>query len=73
MAATKDQHRFQIGARVSLRPLRGLARNELATYAVVAHLPSNGAHFQYRIRNSQEAFERVAAENELVLRGEGGS
>ena len=71
MATTKDEHRFRIGANVALQPLRGLARNELATYTVVAQLPSNGSHFQYRIRNSQEAFERVGAENELVLRSGG--
>lgn len=71
MTAAKVEHRFRVGANVSLQPLRGLARNEVATYTVVAQLPSNGAHFQYRIRNSQEAFERVAAENELVLRGGG--
>lgn len=68
MALVKDSHRFPVGAKVSLIPLRGLARNEGAIYSVVMQLPSNGAHFQYRIRSSAELFERVAAENELVLR-----
>lgn len=68
MTGPREQHRFSVGAHVSLAPARGMARNEAAVYTVVAQLPSNGAHFQYRLRNAAELFERVAAENEIVLR-----
>ncbi|MBY0421276.1 MAG: hypothetical protein K2Q06_03155 [Parvularculaceae bacterium] len=65
----RDVHRYKLGAAVSLAPTRGMPRNQAAIYKVIAHLPSNGVHLQYRIRNSEEAFERVATENELVARG----
>ena len=54
---------------MALAPIRGVQRNETAIYKVIAHLPSNGAHLQYRIRNNGEAFERVVSENELVAPG----
>lgn len=68
MAQGRDKHRFAVGALVSLAPSRGMQRNEDAVYKVVAQLPSNGAHLQYRIRNAAELFERVATENELLPR-----
>ncbi len=39
-----------------------------AAYEVVALLPSNGSHFQYRVRFQEENFERIASENQLQLR-----
>ena len=68
MVQGRDEHRFAIGALVSLAPRRGMQRNEEAVYKIIAQLPSDGAHFQYRIRNAAELFERVATENELLPR-----
>lgn len=68
MTKTERAHRFKIGQTVTLSPGFGYARNAGASYKVVALLPSNGAHYQYRISSSDERFERVAAENELTLR-----
>jgi hypothetical protein len=36
-----------------------------STYEVVKLLPSDGTDYQYRIKNSKEAFERVARESQL--------
>ena len=37
------------------------------SYQVVKLLPSDGDDYQYRIKNSGEAFERVAKESQLEL------
>lgn len=66
-----DGHRFRVGQSVSLAAGFGYSRNANAVFKVVALLPSNGKHYQYRIHNSDEQFERVAAENELMLRQTG--
>ena len=36
-------------------------------YLITASLPTNGASPQYRIRNSEENFERMASEADLEL------
>ena len=36
-----------------------------STYEIVRLLPSDGADYQYRIKNPREAFERVARESQL--------
>jgi hypothetical protein len=36
-----------------------------STYEIVRLLPSDGADYQYRIKNPREAFERVASESQL--------
>lgn len=61
-------HRYKIGQAVSLAAGFGYSRSSQAVFKVVALLPSNGSHYQYRIRNTDELFERVAAENEMVSR-----
>lgn len=69
MIKSEHGHRFRIGQIVSLIPAFSLSRNLPAWFEVVALLPPNGgSYFQYRIRNGDELFERVAAENELMLR-----
>jgi hypothetical protein len=68
MRKSVDGHKFRIGQTVSLASGFGYSQSARAVFKIVALLPSNGAHFQYRIRNSGELFERVAAENELMLR-----
>ncbi|MGE0409670.1 MAG: hypothetical protein AB7P23_10475 [Amphiplicatus sp.] len=60
-------HRFKLGQWVTLSPGFGYARKSDALYEIVALLPAERAHVQYRIRSQAEAFERVAAENELML------
>ncbi len=70
MNINERKHRYRIGQSVTLSRGFGYARGAQA-YKIVALMPSNGAHYQYRISNSEERFERVAAENELTLCGNG--
>jgi hypothetical protein len=59
------EHKYRIGQTVlfTSRPIGHMAPN--STYEVVRLLPSDGADFQYRIKNPKEAFERVARESQL--------
>jgi hypothetical protein len=59
------EHKFQIGQTVyfTSRPIGHMAAN--STYQVVRLLPSDGSDYQYRIKNANEAFERVARESQL--------
>lgn len=61
-------HRYKVGEEVALARGFGYARTAGAFYEIVALLPSDGAHFHYRIRATTEPFARVAAENELSPR-----
>jgi hypothetical protein len=60
-----QEHKFQIGQTVyfTSRPIGHMARD--STYQVVRLLPSDGSDYQYRIKNPNEAFERVARESQL--------
>jgi hypothetical protein len=60
-----QEHKFQIGATVyfTSRPIGHMVAN--STYQVVRLLPSDGSDYQYRIKNPNEAFERVARESQL--------
>jgi hypothetical protein len=60
-----QEHKYQIGQTVyfTSRPIGHMAAN--STYEVVRLLPSDGADYQYRIKNPNEAFERVARESQL--------
>jgi hypothetical protein len=60
-----QEHKFQIGQTVyfTSRPIGHMVAN--STYQVVRLLPSDGADYQYRIKNANEAFERVARESQL--------
>ena len=71
MSKSERGHKYKIGEQVSISAGFGYARKASGAYQVVALLPSNGAHFQYRLRSSEEQFERVAAENELARRAVG--
>lgn len=68
MATVESEHRFKIGQTISLSAGFGYVRTSQTTYEIVALLPSNGSQYQYRIRNNDEMFQRVAAENEMMLR-----
>ncbi len=64
----EDAHKYSIGQIVSLTRGFGYSQDITASFEIIGQLPTNGAHFQYRIRNGDEKFERIAAENELILR-----
>jgi len=63
------EHKFRIGQSVyfTSRPIGHLTA--IRTYEVVRLLPSDGADYQYRIKNANEAFERVARESQLEYTG----
>jgi hypothetical protein len=63
------EHKFQIGETVyfTSRPIGHMDPN--CAYEVVKLLPSDGADYQYRIKNAKEAFERVARESQLEYTG----
>jgi hypothetical protein len=60
-------HKYQVGTNVYFtasnvaRPAAG------GLYEIVKLLPTDGDDCQYRIRNSTEAFERVARESQLEV------
>jgi hypothetical protein len=58
-------HRSQVGQTVYYTsPTFGRAAAS-GSYKVVKLLPSEGEDYQYRIKSSGEAFERVAKESQL--------
>ena len=59
------EHKFRLGQSVyfTSRPIGHMIAN--STYEVVRLLPSDGADFQYRIKNPKEAFERVVRESQI--------
>ena len=57
-------HRFRVGQRVTLT---GNVRRPTASgYVVTKHLPERNGEFEYRIKTTSEAHERVARESELT-------
>jgi len=60
-----QEHKYHIGETVyfTSRRLGHMAAN--SSYQIVRLLPSDGADYQYRIKNHNEAFERVAKESQL--------
>ncbi|HEY6858973.1 MAG TPA: hypothetical protein VI358_04200 [Pseudolabrys sp.] len=58
-------HKYQVGEAVYYTsPTFGRAA-ATGSYTVVKLLPSDGDDYQYRIKSSGEAFERVAKESQL--------
>ncbi len=59
------EHKYQIGQTVyfTSRPIGHMAAN--STFRIVKLLPSEGDDHQYRIKGTNEAFERVAKESQL--------
>ena len=58
-------HRYRVGETVYYTsPTFGRAAAS-GSYTVVKLLPSDGDDYQYRIKSSGEAFERVAKESQL--------
>src|SRR3954468_21403626 len=69
VVATQDilirSHKYQVGEIVYFTsPSFGRAA-ATGSYTVVKLLPSEGDDYQYRIKNTGEAFERVAKESQL--------
>jgi hypothetical protein len=57
-------HKFKVGQTVEYVPPRGLYAPP-GPYIVTAALPARYGEFEYRIRNTGEAYERVAMEGDL--------
>jgi hypothetical protein len=61
----RHPHKFRVGEAVYYTsPSFGRAA-ATGSYTVVKLLPSDGDDYQYRIKSSGEAFERVAKESQL--------
>jgi hypothetical protein len=58
-------HRFRVGETVLYTSSPITRPGASGSYKVVKLLPSDGDDYQYRIKNSDEAFERVAKESQL--------
>jgi hypothetical protein len=58
-------HKFRVGQTVLYTSSPITRPGASGTYKVVKLLPSDGDDYQYRIKNSGEAFERVAKESQL--------
>jgi hypothetical protein len=56
-------HRFKIGQAVEYRASRGIYAR--GPYVVTAALPERDGEFEYRIRSTNEPYERTAKESEL--------
>jgi hypothetical protein len=58
-------HKFRVGETVLYTSSPITRPGASGSYKVVRLLPSDGDDYQYRIKNSGEAFERVAKESQL--------
>ena len=59
------RHKYRIGQRVALAP-RMSRSAPTGSYVVTKQLPERDGEFEYRVKNTSEAHERVARESELV-------
>lgn len=60
------KHKFIVGETVLFTASNVARPAARGTYEVIRQLPTDGDDFQYRIKNSAEAFERVAKESQLA-------
>lgn len=60
-------HKYRVGQTVLYTSSPISRPGASGAYKVVKLLPSDGDDYQYRIKNSGEAFERVAKESQLEL------
>ena len=60
-------HKFHVGQTVFYTSSPVSRPGATGSYKVVRLLPSDGDDYQYRIKNSGEAFERVAKESQLEV------
>jgi hypothetical protein len=59
------RHKYQVGETVYFTSPNVGRTAASGTYTVVKQLPSESDDYQYRIKSSGEAFERVAKESQL--------
>ena len=65
---TMASHRFRIGQSVNYRPASRGQDAPRGVYEITARLPQgDDGQFEYRIKHSGEAHERIAKESELNL------
>jgi len=61
------KHKYNVGESVYFTASNVARPAASGTYEVIRLLPTDGDDCQYRIKNSTEAFERVAKESQLAL------
>jgi hypothetical protein len=61
------KHKFGVGETVYFTASNVTHPAASGTYEVIRLLPTDGDDFQYRIKSSIEAFERVARESQLAV------
>ena len=61
------KHKFSVGETVYFTASNVARPAASGTYEVIRLLPTDGDDCQYRIKNSTEAFERVAKESQLAI------
>jgi hypothetical protein len=61
------KHKFTVGESVYFTASNVARPAASGTYEVIRLLPTDGDDCQYRIKNSTEAFERVAKESQLDI------
>jgi hypothetical protein len=59
------KHKYNVGETVYFTASNVARPAASGTYEVIRLLPTDGDDYQYRIKNSTEAFERVAKESQL--------
>ena len=64
---TALKHKFTVGETVYFTASNVARPAASGTYEVIRLLPTDGDDCQYRIKNSTEAFERVARESQLDI------
>src|ERR1700733_7879416 len=64
------KHKFTVGEAVYFTASNVARPAASGTYEVIRLLPTDGDDCQYRIKNSTEAFERVAKETQLDISGD---
>jgi hypothetical protein len=61
------KHKYNVGETVYFTASNVARPAASGTYEVIRLLPTDGDDYQYRIKNSTEAFERVAKESQLDI------
>lgn len=62
-------HKFRVGETVKLTSSNVVRPAASNMFEIVRLLPTDGDDCQYRIKNENEAFERVARESQLAAQG----
>lgn len=60
------KHKFPVGSTVYFTASNVSRPAANGTYEIIRQLPTDGDDYQYRIKSSTEAFERVARESQLA-------